>query len=109
MSRFARNPSPASRQVRPELSRSSWRKVREQVKRRDGYRCVVCGSGAKLVADHIIPAEVYLGHHDNPANLQTLCDSCNRSKGRLPDAEWKAAVFAMGGRPTAARKRRSYG
>lgn len=46
---------------------------------RDGYACGWCGSRRDLTVDHIHP--VSLGGLDDPTNLQTLCRSCNCSKG----------------------------
>jgi HNH endonuclease len=53
--------------------------VRERVLARDGHRCVRCGSAARLEVDHIWPWS--LGGPDTEDNLQTLCKSCNVSKG----------------------------
>ena len=61
------------------------RNLREQIKSRDGYRCVQCGISVKeephllLEIDHIIP--VSKGGKTIPENLQTLCWRCNRQKG----------------------------
>ena len=58
--------------------------LREQIKRRDGYKCVCCGASLEdephllLEIDHIIP--VSKGGKTLPENLQTLCWRCNRSK-----------------------------
>jgi hypothetical protein len=49
------------------------------VMRRDGYRCVQCGSAEDVTLDHIEP-QVYGGGHD-PSNLRVLCRSCNSQKG----------------------------
>ena len=67
--------------------------LREQIKQRDGYKCVCCGTSLKeephslLEIDHIIP--VSKGGKTVPENLQTLCWRCNRSKSNkidfLPD------------------------
>lgn len=46
---------------------------------RDAYRCVLCGSWQALSVDHVHPE--LLGGTDDPGNLQTLCRSCNTSKG----------------------------
>jgi superfamily II DNA or RNA helicase len=53
--------------------------VQDQVKKRDGRRCLCCGSGYRLQVDHIWsfrnggPSELH--------NLQTLCQRCNGEKG----------------------------
>ena len=58
--------------------------LREQIKRRDEYKCICCGASLKdephllLEIDHIIP--VSKGGKTVPENLQTLCWRCNRSK-----------------------------
>jgi HNH endonuclease len=53
--------------------------LRWAVFQRDGYACVHCGSTSDLTVDHIHP--VSLGGIDDPSNLQTLCRSCNSTKG----------------------------
>ena len=47
--------------------------------RRDGYRCVQCGSTDDLTIDHIYPQILGGGHTED--NLQTLCRPCNSRKG----------------------------
>ena len=53
--------------------------IKDQVWKRDGGKCVKCGSNEKLEYDHIIP--IVRGGKSTYRNLQLLCESCNRSKG----------------------------
>lgn len=53
--------------------------VRFFVFKRDGYRCVQCGTTEDLTIDHIYPRIRGGGHTED--NLQTLCRSCNSRKG----------------------------
>jgi hypothetical protein len=54
--------------------------VRMFVWQRDEGRCVKCGSREKLEFDHIIP--VADGGSSTDRNVQLLCETCNRAKGR---------------------------
>lgn len=62
-----------------------WRKLRERILRRDGYRCTHtdedgrCPNRDRLHVDHIIPKS--LGGTDDPVNLAVLCEYHNLSKG----------------------------
>lgn len=53
--------------------------LRLEVIARDGYLCKACGCADELQVDHIIPEKH--GGSDDLSNLQTLCKSCNSSKG----------------------------
>lgn len=55
---------------------------------RDGGVCRVCGSARRLALDHIVP--LARGGGNGPENLQTLCRSCNSSKGAKTQEEWEA-------------------
>jgi hypothetical protein len=54
-------------------------RVRHEVWRRDGARCVDCGSRARLEFDHVIPLS--RGGSSTARNLELRCERCNRSKG----------------------------
>lgn len=54
--------------------------VRLFVWQRDEGKCVKCGKKEKLEFDHIIP--VVEGGSNTERNIQLLCESCNRSKGK---------------------------
>ena len=53
-------------------------RVKDQIWRRDGGKCVQCGSNQKLEFDHIIPHSI--GGANTYRNIQLLCEPCNRSK-----------------------------
>lgn len=54
-------------------------RVRRLVFERDNWRCVKCWATEDLTLDHITPWS--LNGPDDARNLQTLCGSCNSSKG----------------------------
>lgn len=60
-------------------SRSIPQHVKSEVWRRDGGRCVECGSSHSLEFDHVIPFS--RGGATSVANLQLLCRVCNSRKG----------------------------
>jgi 5-methylcytosine-specific restriction endonuclease McrA len=72
--------------TRPEIGmqrtkkREIGRSLSKAVFERDAYRCVMCSSHVDLSCDHIISE-----HDGGPTtleNLQTMCRSCNSSKGK---------------------------
>ena len=63
-----------------------WRKTRDRILRRDGYRCTYtdedgnrCPERDRLHVDHVFP--VSLGGGDEPENLRVLCQAHNLAKG----------------------------
>lgn len=60
-----------------------WPALRLMAKRRDGWRCVKCGSKYRLEVDHIEPVRDCPERAFDLANLQTLCGPCHGSKTRL--------------------------
>lgn len=70
------------------LSPWRWAILRDEVFRRDGYRCQYCGAeDAPLEPDHVHP--VIRGGSNDLENLVTACRPCNRSKGSKTLAEWR--------------------
>lgn len=78
---------------RIDISAVEWRKLREQVFKRDGNRCVYCGeTPPRLHCDHIIP--LARGGKSELANLATACADCNLSKNATVLEDWIAASKA---------------
>lgn len=55
------------------------KQMREKIFKRDGYKCLCCGSTERLTIDHIIPQHYVCLNTEE--NLQTLCFKCNCVKG----------------------------
>lgn len=60
--------------------------LRKLIFERDLYRCINCGTHKSLSVDHIVP--VSKGGGNEIKNLQTLCTTCNSSKGSKSMSEW---------------------
>lgn len=67
-----------------------YRKHQGFVFKRDGFKCVYCGSQENLTLDHKIP-QSRGGSHD-PENLATCCSTCNSSKGAKTPQEWMEGI-----------------
>jgi 5-methylcytosine-specific restriction endonuclease McrA len=74
-------------QARSFYSSARWRRVRDQVRERDG-ECLDCGTTSDLTVDHAIPRTIAPELAYEPANLRTLCRRCH---GRKDGA--RAAAF----------------
>lgn len=71
------------------------KRVRFEIFKRDGFRCLYCGATplqSALHVDHVQP--VADGGSDDPSNLVTSCDACNLGKGavRLNDRAFVPAI-----------------
>lgn len=66
-----------------ERTRYEWDKMRSNVAPaifdNNSWECVACHNTCNLTVDHIIPIDK--GGTNELDNLQTLCQSCNSSKG----------------------------
>ena len=56
-----------------------------------GNRCLKCGSGGPLQADHIVA--LANGGANDITNIQPLCGSCNRSKGARHNTDYRGGNF----------------
>ena len=63
----------------PERSRTIPKNIQREVWRRDGGKCVECGSRERLEYDHIIPFSK--GGSNTARNIELRCEKCNRRKG----------------------------
>ena len=65
------------KQVPLRLKPRNYEELREEVLRRDGWRCQACGSMRNLEVHH----QKYRSHsgEDRADNLITLCNACHRS------------------------------
>jgi len=64
---------------------------RDEIKRRDGYRCVYCGSSEDLTIDHVVPQ--CKGGPTNSTNCVAACRSCNQQKGSKQVDEFMDTVL----------------
>ena len=65
--------------IKPTNRKNIPKSVRDAVFKRDNYCCVKCGSTKNLEVDHKV--SLANGGTNEMANLQTLCQDCNRRKG----------------------------
>ena len=63
---------------------------RVRVLDRDGHKCLRCGATERLHIDHVRPGS--LGGDSVDDNLQTLCASCNTSKGNRSSADYRPTL-----------------
>ena len=60
----------------------AYNNLRQQVLRRDGWRCQACGAMSDLEVHH----KQFRSHsgHDSEENLITLCTACHAQRHRCP-------------------------
>lgn len=71
-----------------------WKRLSYETRRARGQRCECCGAtperhGVRIVADHIKPIRRFWASRLDPANIQVLCDDCNRGKGSHDETDWR--------------------
>ena len=57
----------------------AWRGLAARAKKLAGWACVRCGSGVRLIADHIVERKDG-GAELDPANVEVLCHACHQAK-----------------------------
>jgi len=72
-------PPPTKTAKRPSIAFQ----LRWEVFKRDGFKCVDCGTQDDLSADHVIPFS--RGGPTTLENLKTRCRTCNSRKGTKPE------------------------
>jgi hypothetical protein len=75
--------------------RSGVLKWRNAVYKRDGYKCVQCGSTTNLTGDHIKPWAFFPELRHDVANGRTLCYSCHK-KTYKSAYEWRSLLVSEG-------------
>lgn len=64
-----------------------WKKLRSQAIDKYGRKCMKCGSEDDVQVDHIKPKSLYPELALALDNLQILCWSCNKAKGKSDNGE----------------------
>ncbi len=72
--------------------------TRENVFRRDGYRCQYCGTNRDLTLDHLVPRA--RGGKTTWDNLVTACKRCNSIKGDFTPEKAGLQLIAKPFRPS---------
>lgn len=76
-----------------------WKRVRYDFLKGKNRRCQCCGSsaadGTRIVVDHIKPIRKYWHLRLESANLQILCDDCNKGKGSRDETDWRPSQQEM--------------
>ena len=73
-----------SKTARVKLSQEDYRELHQQILRRDGWRCQLCGSMQKLEVHHVMFRSH--GGDDSDENLTTLCVACHVLAHHRPQA-----------------------
>lgn len=66
-----------------------WKKVRFEVLKKYGPKCMLCGSEERIVVDHIKPRSRYPALELDVDNLQVLCNDCNMGKSNDDETDFR--------------------
>ena len=87
----------------PKISKPRWARVRQQVFRRDGFRCVDCLGAGALECDHVVP--LWVNPHQDPYDMDGLasrCRTCHLKKTRRENGpvdvereQWRELVSTL--------------
>jgi 5-methylcytosine-specific restriction endonuclease McrA len=75
------------------LESFKWRKLRMQVLKKYGSRCMCCGSTGKICVDHIKCRKKFPELALEITNLQVLCEPCNHGKGNWDSTDWRPSLY----------------
>jgi 5-methylcytosine-specific restriction endonuclease McrA len=90
MRRRRRKEQKAAPKIKDDFYRSwEWKQVRFQVLKYYGAVCMLCHSPYDIVVDHIKSRREHPELALSFDNLQVLCDSCNRGKGRYDESDFR--------------------
>ena len=74
-----------------------WRKLRYEILKKYGSRCLACGrgpaDGAVIHCDHIKPLRKYWHLRLDPMNIQPLCELCNHGKGNWDETDYRKDII----------------
>ena len=77
------------------LKDERWSQRRNEIMRRDGYRCRRCGANGKLNVHH---KRYIYGRHPwqyPDSNLITLCENCHRRVHLIQDIRYAVTILLM--------------
>jgi len=85
------------------LQSYAWRKVRYEILKLHGRRCMCCGrtpgDNRQVHVDHIKPRRKHPELALDPSNLQILCNECNHGKGNWDETDWRPKICAYCNQP----------
>lgn len=87
----------------------AYRRWQTMVFKRDGFRCVICGSQEDLVADHIKSAYLYPNLRYVVSNGRTLCKRCHSKIGMRVDRVVRGKMYKLHGTIVELRGKYRYG